>query len=345
MNVLVTGGAGFIGSNFIHHFLEEKADISVINVDKLTYAGNLANLENITDTERYTFVRADIADRKAICEIFDEYRPDAIVNFAAESHVDRSIEDAAPFIRTNVMGTQVLLAAALEFGISRFLHVSTDEVYGSLKESDPAFTETTSLAPNSPYSASKASSDLLVYSYHKTFGLDTIITRCSNNYGPYQFPEKLIPLMISNALKDKPLPVYGDGRNIRDWIYVTDHCRALSTLLEKGHAGEVYNIGGNSEKRNLEVVKTILQAVDKPESLIEYVKDRPGHDWRYAIDSGKMNRETGWEPSVTFEDGLKSTVQWYMENSAWIENVVTGEYLECYDRVYGNKKNSLKFDV
>ena len=336
MRVLVTGGAGFIGSNFIHHLLEEREDISVINVDKLTYAGNLANLENIADTERYTFVRADIADRKAIYEIFDEYRPDAIVNFAAESHVDRSIDDAAPFIRTNVLGTQVLLAAALEYGTSRFLHVSTDEVYGSLKELDPAFTETTPLAPNSPYSASKASSDLLVYSYYKTYGIDTIITRCSNNYGPYQFPEKLIPLMIKNALEDKPLPVYGDGRNIRDWIYVTDHCRALSALLEKGRAGEVYNIGGNSERRNLEVVKTILQAVDKPDSLIEYVMDRPGHDWRYAIDSGKMKRETGWEPSVTFEDGLKSTVQWYMENNAWIENVVAGEYREYYDRVYGN---------
>jgi len=336
MRVLVTGGAGFIGSNFIHHLLEEREDISVINVDKLTYAGNLANLENIADTERYTFVRADIADRKAIYEIFDEYRPDAIVNFAAESHVDRSIDDAAPFIRTNVLGTQVLLAAALEYGTSRFLHVSTDEVYGSLKELDPAFTETTPLAPNSPYSASKASSDLLVYSYYKTYGIDTIITRCSNNYGPYQFPEKLIPLMIKNALEDKPLPVYGDGRNIRDWIYVTDHCRALSALLEKGRAGEVYNIGGNSERRNLEVVKTILQAVDKPDSLIEYVMDRPGHDWRYAIDSGKMKRETGWEPSVIFEDGLKSTVQWYLENNSWVENVITGEYQEYYDRVYGN---------
>ncbi len=336
MKVLVTGGAGFIGSNFIHHLLEKRADISVINVDKLTYAGNLANLENIADTERYTFVRADIADRKAIYAIFDEYRPDAIVNFAAESHVDRSIDDAAPFIQTNVLGTQVLLAAALEYGTSRFLHVSTDEVYGSLKELDPAFTETTPLAPNSPYSASKASSDLFVYSYYKTFGIDTIITRCSNNYGPYQFPEKLIPLMIKNALEDKPLPVYGDGRNIRDWIYVTDHCRALSALLEKGRAGEVYNIGGNSERRNLEVVKTILQAVDKPESLIEYVMDRPGHDWRYAIDSGKMKRETGWEPSVTFAEGLRKTVQWYMENSAWIENVVAGEYREYYDRVYGN---------
>ncbi len=336
MNILVTGGAGFIGSNFIHHLLEKRADIFVINVDKLTYAGNLANLKDISDTERYTFIRADIADRKAIFEIFDEFRPEAIVNFAAESHVDRSIEDAAPFIHTNVLGTQVLLAAALEYGTSRLLHVSTDEVYGSLKESDPAFTETTSLAPNSPYSASKASSDLLVYSYHKTFGLDTVITRCSNNFGPYQFPEKLIPLMINNALKDKSLPVYGDGRNIRDWIYVTDHCRALFALLEKGRAGEVYNIGGNSERRNLEVVQAILKALDKPESLIEYVRDRPAHDWRYAIDSRKIKRETGWEPSVTFEDGLKSTVQWYLENSAWVENVITGEYQEYYDRVYGN---------
>jgi dTDP-glucose 4,6-dehydratase len=339
MRILVTGGAGFIGSNFIHLLLEEMDDVSVINVDKLTYAGNLANLEPITDTGSYTFIRTDIADSKAINGIFKKYEPQAVVHFAAESHVDRSIEDAAPFIQTNVLGTQVLLAAALEYGTSRFLHVSTDEVYGSLQEDDPAFTETTPLAPNSPYSASKASSDLLVHSYNKTFGLDTIITRCSNNYGPYQFPEKLIPLMINNALGDKPLPVYGDGRNIRDWIYVTDHCRALSLLLEEGIAGQVYNIGGNSERRNLEVVQAILRALDKPESLIEYVQDRPGHDWRYAIDSGKIKRETGWEPSVTFEDGLQNTVQWYLENSSWVENVITGEYQEYYDRVYGKKRN------
>ena len=297
MRVLVAGGAGFIGSNFIHFLLEERADISVINVDKLTYAGNLANLEPITDTGRYTFIRTDIADSKAIHGIFRKHEPHVVVHFAAESHVDRSIEDAAPFIQTNVLGTQVLLAAALEYRTSRFLHVSTDEVYGSLQEDDPAFTETTPLAPNSPYSASKASSDLLVHSYNRTFGLDTIITRCSNNYGPYQFPEKLIPLMINNALSDKPLPVYGDGRNIRDWIYVTDHCRALFVLLEKGNAGEVYNIGGNSERRNLEVVQAILRALDKPESLIEYVKDRPGHDWRYAIDSGKIKRTVLHEKS------------------------------------------------
>jgi dTDP-glucose 4,6-dehydratase len=339
MRILVTGGAGFIGSNFIHLLLDEMDDVSVINVDKLTYAGNLANLETITDTGRYTFIRTDIADSRAINGIFKKYEPQAVVHFAAESHVDRSIEDAAPFIQTNVLGTQVLLAAALEYGTSRFLHVSTDEVYGSLQEDDPAFTETTPLAPNSPYSASKASSDLLVHSYNKTFGLDTIITRCSNNYGPYQFPEKLIPLMINNALGDKPLPVYGDGRNIRDWIYVTDHCRALSLLLEEGIAGQVYNIGGNSERRNLEVVQAILRALDKPESLIEYVQDRPGHDWRYAIDSGKIKRETGWEPSVTFEDGLQNTVQWYLENSSWVENVITGTYQEYYDRVYGKKRN------
>ena len=301
MKLIVTGGAGFIGSNFIRLLLEKPDDhLKLLNLDKLTYAGNLDNLTDVSEDSRYTFVRGDIADILEMRKIFERFEPDAVINFAAESHVDRSIEDAAPFIRANIQGTQVLLDCAMAFGTKRFLQVSTDEVYGSLSETDPAFTEKNPVVPNSPYAASKASADHLVLAYHHTYDMDVVVTRCSNNYGPYQFPEKLIPLMIHNALTDKPLPVYGDGRNIRDWIYVKDHCTALNEILAKGEAGRVYNIGGNQEFRNIEVVKAILSIVGKPESLIKFVKDRPGHDFRYAMDNSRITGELGWEPSVTF---------------------------------------------
>jgi dTDP-glucose 4,6-dehydratase len=340
MRILITGGAGFIGSNFIQYILQKRqGELTVCNLDLLTYAGNLENLEQVKEDPRYSFIRGNIADSQAVKEVFENYRPDIVVHFAAESHVDRSIEDASPFVTTNVLGTQVLLDAALKYDVSRFLHVSTDEVYGTLNEDDPPFTEQTPLQPNSPYSASKASSDLMVRAYHETYGLNAVITRCSNNYGPYQFPEKLIPLMIRNALNDEPLPVYGDGRNIRDWIHVEDHCRALNLLLDGGDGGEVYNIGGNSEKRNIQVVRSILSALEKPESLIRFVADRPGHDWRYAIDSGKMKQIVGWEPSISFQNGLRRTIDWYMKNRAWVENVVSGDYQTYYDRMYADRLN------
>jgi dTDP-glucose 4,6-dehydratase len=338
MRVLVTGGAGFIGSNFVNYLLkDESREIQLVNLDKLTYAGNMENLADLEEGVKYRFVRGDIADAGIVDEVFEDHKPDILVHFAAESHVDRSIEDASPFITTNVLGTQILLDASLKYGLERFVHVSTDEVYGTLDEDDPAFTEETPLAPNSPYSASKAGSDLLVRASCETFGLNAVITRCSNNYGPFQFPEKLIPLMIRNALANEPLPVYGDGSNIRDWIFVEDHCQALALLMEGGGKGEVYNIGGNSEHRNLDVVKAILRILGKPESLIRFVQDRLGHDFRYAIDSTKMKEELDWEPSVDFERGLESTIQWYLDNPTWVDNVITGEYQTYYESMYGQR--------
>lgn len=321
--ILVTGGAGFIGSNFIQYVLNQYPTDRIINFDKLTYAGNLDNLENIKSNPNYQFIRGDITsltDVEAAMKLSD-----MVVHFAAESHVDRSIEGPEVFIRTNVLGTQVLLETARKLNIQRFVHVSTDEVYGSLGETG-YFTETTPLSPNSPYSASKAGSDLLVRAYYHTFGFPGIITRCSNNYGPYQFPEKLIPLMISNALQDKQLPVYGDGLNIRDWLYVEDHCIAIDTVLRNGKSGEVYNIGGNNEWKNIDIVKLILKEIGKPESLISYVKDRLGHDRRYAIDSSYIQNELHWTPKITFEEGIRKTIQWYLNNPEWIHRIQSGQY-------------------
>lgn len=338
MKVLVTGGCGFIGSNFVRCLLTSQPDWSVINVDKLTYAGNLENLSDLSDPGRYSFVRADIAEASAMEEVMGK-GVDAVVNFAAESHVDRSIEAPDTFIRTNVFGTFVLLEALRKIYPGRrirFLHVSTDEVYGSLGETG-AFTEETPLAPNSPYSASKTSADLLVRAYHHTYGLPLLVTRCSNNYGPYQFPEKLIPLMISNALDHKELPIYGDGMHVRDWIYVEDHCRALLEVLRRGREGEVYNIGGQSEMPNLSVALSILDYLGKPRSLIRYVTDRPGHDRRYAIDFSKIEKELGWRPRVSFEEGIRRTIEWYQRHRDWWKKIKTGEYLDYYDRMYGNR--------
>lgn len=332
-NVLVTGGAGFIGSNFVRHFLSAHSDVRVFNIDKLTYAGNLENLEDVANNPRYHFVKGDICERETLESVFKQFDVDSVVHFAAESHVDRSILGSSVFVQTNVAGTNILLDVAKQFGVERFLHVSTDEVYGSLGVTGK-FTEQSSLHPNSPYSASKASSDLLAFAYHNTYGLPVVVTRCSNNYGPYQFPEKLIPLMIINALNDKPLPVYGDGLNVRDWLHVTDHCVALDAVLLKGKPGEVYNIGGNNEWKNIDIVKLVLHKVGKPESLISYVKDRPGHDRRYAIDATKIKKELGWTPAFSFEVGIEETVQWYLNNSMWWKRVMTGEYLDYYKKQY-----------
>jgi dTDP-glucose 4,6-dehydratase len=320
--VLVTGGCGFIGSNFIRHMLERHQDVQVINFDSLSYAGNPDNLADVKD-QRYAFVRGDITSGVDVAAVMKKAH--AVVHFAAESHVDRSIEGPEIFARTNMLGTQVLLDHARTNNIERFVHVSTDEVYGSLGK-EGYFTEDSPLAPNSPYSASKAGSDLLVRAYFHTFGFPGIITRCSNNYGPYQFPEKLIPLMISNALENKPLPVYGDGLNVRDWLYVQDHCRAIDEILSKGRPGEVYNIGGNNEWHNIDIVKLILKELGKPESLISFVKDRLGHDRRYAIDAAKIKRELGWEPLVSFEEGIKATINWYIKNETWISRIKSGAY-------------------
>ncbi|MFQ3596858.1 MAG: dTDP-glucose 4,6-dehydratase [Chloroherpetonaceae bacterium] len=330
--ILVTGGAGFIGSNFVRHMLRTHA-YRIINLDKLTYAGNLENLADVESHSNYTFIKGDICDRLLVEKIFTEENVDTVVNFAAESHVDRSILGAKVFVETNVLGTQTLLDAAKTFGVEKFLQVSTDEVYGTLGETG-YFTEETPLAPNSPYSASKAGADFLVRAYHETFNMPTLITRCSNNYGPYHFPEKLIPLMIANALNDKPLPVYGDGLNVRDWLYVEDHCRAIDIVLHKGKFGEVYNIGGHNEKRNIDIVKLILHKLGKPESLIAFVKDRPGHDRRYAIDASKIERELGWTPQETFETGIEKTIQWYLENRKWWERILSGEYQKYYELQY-----------
>ncbi|MEW6140840.1 MAG: dTDP-glucose 4,6-dehydratase [Thermodesulfobacteriota bacterium] len=333
MKLLVTGGCGFIGSNFVLHMLASYPDVSIINMDLLTYAGNLENLQDAEPYgERHRFVRGDITDRELVRSLMHE-RPDAVVNFAAESHVDRSILDASAFVKTNVLGTQVLLDVCREFGIGRFLQISTDEVYGSLGP-EGAFTEANNLAPNSPYAASKAAADLLVRSYHKTFGLDAIVTRCSNNYGPYQFPEKLIPLMISNALQDRELPVYGDGLNVRDWIYVQDHCRAIDLVLRKGAAGEIYNVGGRCECCNIDVVRYILRRLGKSESLIRLVQDRPGHDRRYAIDCSKLEERLGWRPLVGFEEGMNQTISWYIEHEAWWQRIKSGEYMKYYETWY-----------
>lgn len=334
--ILITGGAGFIGSNFIKYMLNKYEDYKIINLDLLTYAGNLENLKDVEDNPNYEFIKGDIADRDLVNNLFEKYKFDYVINFAAESHVDRSIEDPGIFVKTNIMGTQALLDAAKKYGIEKYLQVSTDEVYGALG-STGMFTEETPLAPNSPYSASKASADLLVRAYYKTFGLPVNITRCSNNYGPYQFPEKLIPLMIANALEDKDLPIYGDGLQVRDWLHVKDHCSAIDTVLHKGKIGEVYNIGGNNEKKNIEIVKLILEKLGKPESLIKYVKDRPGHDRRYAIDNTKITTELGWEPSYTFEQGMEETIKWYLDNRDWWEKIRSGEYMEYYKRMYGNR--------
>lgn len=336
MKLLVTGGCGFIGSNFILYMLESYPDVSLVNLDLLTYAGNLENLQDAEPYgERHRFVKGDIADRGLVGSLMSK-KPDAVINFAAESHVDRSIIDSSAFVTTNVLGTQVLLDACLEHGVARFVQISTDEVYGSLGPAG-AFTEEHHLAPNSPYAASKASADLLVRAFHKTHCLDTLITRCSNNYGPYQFPEKLIPLMITNALGDKDLPVYGDGMNVRDWIHVVDHCRAVDTVLRKGVPGEVYNVGGSCEFHNIDIVRHLLKRLDKPESLIRFVEDRPGHDRRYAIDSSKLRRELGWKPMVSFEEGMNQTISWYIEHETWWQRIKSGEYMSYYEQWYGSR--------
>jgi len=340
MNILVTGGAGFIGSNFIFYMLDQHPDYRIVCLDALTYAGNLKTLEPVMDNDNFRFVKGDIGDREFIFDLFAEEDFDIVVNFAAESHVDRSIEDPGVFLETNIMGTQVLMDACREYGIVRFHQVSTDEVYGDLPLDKPElmFTEETSITTSSPYSASKASADLLVEAYHRTFGLPVTISRCSNNYGPYQFPEKLIPLMISKALAEEELPVYGKGENVRDWLYVEDHCRAIDLILHKGQEGEVYNIGGHNERSNLEVVKTILDELDKPESLITFVDDRAGHDLRYAIDPSKISNELGWKPTILFDEGIKKTIKWYLDNKEWWKNIISGDYKSYYERMYNDKQ-------
>ena len=332
---VVTGGAGFIGSNFVRLALEERPDLRIVTIDLLTYAGNLGNLEGVP-ADRHAFVRADICDPEAVRQAVPQ-GADALLNFAAETHVDRSILGPLAFVRTNVLGTQVLLDAAREKGVKRFLQVSTDEVYGSLGPVAPAFTEASPLLPSSPYAASKAAADLLVLAARHTYGQDVIITRCSNNYGPYQFPEKLIPLALSNALEDKPLPVYGDGRQVRDWIHTDDHSRAVLAVLEGGRPGAVYNIGARSERQNIDVVREILRQVGKPESLIRFVKDRPGHDRRYAMNPARIEEELGWRPQVSFEEGLADTIRWYRDHADWWRRVKDGSYREFYDKWYGNR--------
>lgn len=337
MKCLVTGGAGFIGSNYVRYALETHPDVEIVNVDALTYAGNLENLAGLESDPRYTFVRGDISNPADVTALLDAHTFDAILNFAAESHVDRSLHfGAQAFIQTNVLGTQLLLDAARTYDVPRYLQVSTDEVYGSLGD-DGRFTEATPVAPNNPYSATKAGADCLVRAAEHSHGLNAVITRCSNNYGPYQFPEKLIPLMIANALEDKPLPVYGDGLHVRDWIYVRDHCSAIDVVLRKGKQGEVYNIGGMYDVPNIEIVKGILKHLDKPESLITYVTDRPGHDRRYAMDNTKIRNELGWEPAYTFDQGLKETIDWYLANGPWLEHLRSGHYRSYYETLYGNR--------
>jgi len=335
MKLLITGGAGFIGSNFVHYMLKRYPNYELINLDALTYASNLDNFQGLKNNSQYTFVKGDITNKEVVNGLFEE-GIDAVIHFAAESHVDRSILDPSIFVKTNVLGTQVLLEAAKRFGVKKFVHVSTDEVYGTLSETG-LFTEDTPLAPNSPYSASKAGSDLLVRAYHETFELPINITRCSNNYGPYQFPEKLIPLIITNALSNKPLPVYGDGLNIRDWLYVEDHCSAIDLVFHRGVNGEVYNIGGNNERKNIDIVKKILRELGIPESLIQYVKDRPGHDRRYGIDATKITAELGWKPVHNFETGIDETIRWYLDNQVWWKRIQSGEYQEYFAEQYGSR--------
>ena len=337
--VIVTGGAGFIGSNFIFYMLKTHPEDRIVCLDKLTYAGNLSTLAPVMDKPNFRFVRADICDRETVFALFEEEKPDVVVNFAAESHVDRSIEDPGVFLRTNILGTQTLMDASRKYAVKRYHQVSTDEVYGDLPLDRPdlLFTEETPIHTSSPYSASKASADLLVLAYHRTYGLPVTISRCSNNYGPYHFPEKLIPLMIANALNDKPLPVYGQGLNVRDWLYVEDHCRAIDLILQKGLVGEVYNIGGHNEMRNIDIVKLICKELNKPESLITYVTDRKGHDMRYAIDPAKIHKGLGWLPQTKFEDGIKKTIQWYLQHREWWETIISGEYQTYYERMYANR--------
>lgn len=339
MTILVTGGAGFIGANFVHYQLKEHPEDRVVCLDALTYAGNLENLTEALQNPRFRFVKGDIADRETVNALFEEEKPDIVVNFAAESHVDRSITQPELFLRTNILGTQVLMDACRKFGVGRYHQVSTDEVYGDLPLDRPDlfFTEDTPIHTSSPYSASKASADLLVLAYYRTFHLPVSITRCSNNYGPYHFPEKLIPLIISRALADEELPVYGTGENVRDWLHVADHCQAIDLVIHKGREGEVYNIGGHNERTNLEVVKTILKALDKPESLIKFVTDRPGHDMRYAIDPAKIETELGWKPTYNFDTGIEQTIRWYLDNQDWWKNILSGEYSNYFDKMYGSR--------
>lgn len=339
MTIIVTGGAGFIGSNFIFYLLNKYPDDRVVCLDKLTYAGNLTTLESVMTKPNFRFVKLDICDRAGVYQLFEEEKPDIIVNFAAESHVDRSIEDPEVFLDTNIKGTAILMDACRKYGIQRYHQVSTDEVYGDLPLDRPDlfFTEETPIHTSSPYSSSKAAADLLVMAYHRTYDLPVSISRCSNNYGPYHFPEKLIPLMIVNALANKPLPVYGKGQNVRDWLYVEDHCKAIDLIVHKGREGEVYNIGGHNEMRNIDIVKLICKYLGKPESLITYVTDRKGHDMRYAIDPTKIHNELGWLPETKFEDGLKKTIDWYLNNQEWWETIISGEYQSYYEKMYGNR--------
>ncbi len=339
MNIIVTGGAGFIGSNFIFHLLRKYPDYRIICLDKLTYAGNLSTLKSVMNNAHFRFVKADICDRKAVETLFEEEKPDIVVNFAAESHVDRSIETPEIFLQTNIIGTAVLMDTCRKYGIQRYHQVSTDEVYGDLPLDRPDlfFTETTPLHTSSPYSSSKAGADLLVLAYYRTYGLPVTISRCSNNYGPYHFPEKLIPLMIANALNDKPLPVYGEGINVRDWLYVEDHCKAIDLIIHNGKVGEIYNVGGHNEMRNIDIVKLICRKLGKSESLITFVKDRKGHDMRYAIDPTKIHQELGWLPETKFEDGIQKTIRWYLENRKWWEDIISGEYRNYYEKMYSNR--------
>ena len=334
MKIIVTGGAGFIGGNFIYYMLDKHPDYTIICVDKLTYAGNMATLKNALENPNFKFKKIDIVDRKAIYQLFEEEHPDIVVNFAAESHVDRSIEDPELFLKTNIIGTSVLMDACRKYGIKRYHQVSTDEVYGDLPLDRPDlfFTEETPLHTSSPYSSSKASADLLVLSYYRTFGLPVTISRCSNNYGPFHFPEKLIPLMIVNVLHNKPLPVYGDGKNVRDWLYVEDHCRAIDLIIHKGRVGEVYNIGGHNERTNLQVVQKVIEILGS--GTIQYVTDRKGHDRRYAIDPSKIHKELGWLPETSFDDGIKKTIDWYLNNKEWWENIINGDYQDYYKKMY-----------
>ena len=339
MTVIVTGGAGFIGGNFVYYMLKNHPEDRVVCVDCLTYAGNLSTLKDAMEHPNFRFCKINICDREAVYGLFEEEHPDVVINFAAESHVDRSIENPEVFLQTNILGTAVMMDACRKYGIRRYHQVSTDEVYGDLPLDRPDlfFTEETPIHTSSPYSSSKAGADLLVLAYHRTYGLPVTISRCSNNYGPYHFPEKLIPLMIANALADKPLPVYGEGLNVRDWLYVEDHCRAIDLIVRKGREGEVYNVGGHNEMRNIDIVKLICKELGKPESLITHVTDRKGHDMRYAIDPTKIHNELGWLPETKFVDGIKKTIRWYLENREWWENIISGEYQNYYERMYGNR--------